>query len=120
MRMNLQQGPLQTDCRDAAVHCHRHCDNYYGYCKKEVKTQISYVRISLACARRNTRRRHCVLRLRDWPGILRRRTVLTKQVIFEDAMKYLVTASISRPERYAVDRNYPNVSMFRRTPIFWW
>ena len=37
------------------------------------------------------------------------RTVLTKQVVFEDAMKFLGDRVEIKPERYAVDRNYPNV-----------
>jgi hypothetical protein len=37
------------------------------------------------------------------------RTVLTKQVVFETAMSYLGDRVEIKPERYAVDRKYPNV-----------
>jgi phosphoenolpyruvate carboxykinase (diphosphate) len=85
-------------------------DNYYGYCKKEVKTQISYAANLFGRAEEE----HAggavafpayVLGQEFYAG----RTVLTQKVVFEEAMAHLGPRVEVRPERYAVDRTYPDV-----------
>jgi phosphoenolpyruvate carboxykinase (diphosphate) len=49
-------GAFKVTCRDhRGVMVTLIADNYYGYCKKEVKTQISYAANLFGCARRSTR-----------------------------------------------------------------
>ncbi len=85
-------------------------DNYYGYCKKEVKTQISYAANLFG----NCEEEHAggaiafpayVLGQEFYAG----RTVLTKNVTFEDAMSHLGDRVDIKPERYAIDKLYPDV-----------
>jgi hypothetical protein len=85
-------------------------DNYFGYCKKEVKTQISYAANLFG----NAEEEHAggaiafpsyVLGLEFVAG----RTVLLKEASFADSMRLLGDAVEVRPEGYAVDRRFPNV-----------
>jgi hypothetical protein len=85
-------------------------DNYYGYCKKEVKTQISYAANLFGLSEEE----HAGGAIAFPAYVLGRefyagRTVLTKPVVYEDAMRYLGNRVDLRPERYAVDRTYPEV-----------
>ncbi len=102
---------FKLTCRDArGVIVTIIADNYYGYCKKEVKTQISYAaNLFGLCEEEHAGGAIAfpayVLGQEFYAG----RTVLTKQVIFEDAMKHLGDRVEIQPERYAVDRTYPNV-----------
>ncbi len=85
-------------------------DNYYGYCKKEVKTQISYAtNLFGMCEEEHAGGAIAfpayVLGQEFFAG----RTVLTKQVVFEAAMQYLGDRVEIKPGRYAVDRTYPNI-----------
>jgi hypothetical protein len=85
-------------------------DNYYGYCKKEVKTQISY-----ACNLFGLSEEEHAGGAIAFPAyVLGRefyagRTALTKPVVYETAMRLLGDRIELRPERYAVDRTYPNI-----------
>jgi len=85
-------------------------DNYYGYCKKEVKTQISYATNLFGMAEEE----HAggaiafpayVLGQEFYAG----RTVLTKQVVYEEAMALLGSRVVLKPERYAIDATYPDI-----------
>jgi hypothetical protein len=102
---------FKLTCRDArGVIVTIIADNYYGYCKKEVKTQIGYAaNLFGACEEEHAGGAIAfpayVLGQEFYAG----RTVLTKQVVYEDAMKYLGDRVEMRPERYAVDRTYPSV-----------
>ncbi|HTA46669.1 MAG TPA: hypothetical protein VK789_29700 [Bryobacteraceae bacterium] len=85
-------------------------DNYYGYCKKEVKTQISYAtNLSGMCEEEHAGGALAfpayVLGQQFFAG----RTVLTKTVTFEQAMQWLGDRVEIKPERYAVDRHYPGI-----------
>ena len=53
-------------------------DNYYGYCKKEVKTQISLRPICTACARKNTPAARWPSRRTPWARISKRADVSLK------------------------------------------
>jgi hypothetical protein len=85
-------------------------DNYYGYCKKEVKTQISYAANLFGVSEEE----HAggaiafpayVLGQEFYAG----RTVLTKKVVYEEAMALLGDRVDLKPERYAVDRTWPDI-----------
>jgi hypothetical protein len=85
-------------------------DNYYGYCKKEVKTQISYAaNLFGMCEEEHAGGALAfpayVLGQQFYAG----RTVLTKQVTFEQAMQWLGGRIDLKPERYAVDRRFPSI-----------
>ncbi len=85
-------------------------DNYYGYCKKEVKTQISYAtNLSGMCEEEHAGGALAfpayVLGQQFFAG----RTVLTKKVTFDQAMRWLGPRVDIKPERYAVDRQFPSI-----------
>jgi hypothetical protein len=85
-------------------------DNYYGYCKKEVKTQISYAANLFGMCEEE----HAGGAIAFPAYVLGRefyagRTVLTKPVIYEDAMRLLGCRVQLHPERFAVDRKYPDI-----------
>jgi hypothetical protein len=104
-------GAFKLACRDRrGVMVTLIADNYYGYCKKEVKTQISYAANLFG----NCEEEHAggaiafpayVLGQEFYAG----RTVLTKNVTFENAMSHLGCRVEIKPERYAVDKLYPDV-----------
>jgi hypothetical protein len=62
---------FKAACRDArGVMVTMIADNYYGYCKKEVKTQISFAANLFGLVRGGTRRRRAGLSLRTcWDRI---------------------------------------------------
>ncbi|HXE62380.1 MAG TPA: hypothetical protein VN519_02515 [Bryobacteraceae bacterium] len=111
---------FKLTCRDArGVVVTIIADNYYGYCKKEVKTQISYAANLFG----NCEEEHAggaiafpsyVLGQEFYAG----RTVLTKPVEYEDAMKLLGDRVEMRPEGYAVDRNFPGIYYVPRNSDF--
>lgn len=85
-------------------------DNYFGYCKKEVKTQISYAANLYGLAEEE----HSggaiafpayILGLDFVAG----RTVLLKDASFPESMRLLDGAVDIRPEGYATDLNFPNI-----------
>src|SRR5579863_5515687 len=85
-------------------------DNYYGYCKKEVKTQISYAaNLFGMCEEEHAGGALAfpayVLGQQFFAG----RTVLTKKVTFEEAMQWLGGRVEVKPERYAIDRRFPDI-----------
>ena len=85
-------------------------DNYYGYCKKEVKTQISYAANLFGMCEEE----HAGGALAFPAYVLGQqfhagRTVLTKQVNFEQAMQWLGDRIEVKPERYAIDREFPDI-----------
>jgi hypothetical protein len=85
-------------------------DNYFGYCKKEVKTQISYAaNLFGSCEEEHAGGALCfptyVLGQEFFAG----RTVRLWEVDFEAAMRVLGDAVERHAEGYAVDRRYPGV-----------
>ncbi len=104
-------GGFKLVCRDhRGVMVTLIADNYYGYCKKEVKTQISFsANLYGACEEEHAGGAIAfpayVLGRQFYAG----RTVLTKQVRFEAAMQWLGDRAMLREGRYAVDRNYADI-----------
>ncbi len=85
-------------------------DNYYGYCKKEVKTQISYAaNLYGMCEEEHAGGAVAfpayVLGAQFYAG----RTVLTKKVTFREAMNWLGDRVEIQPEGYARDRKYSDI-----------
>ncbi|HVW08230.1 MAG TPA: hypothetical protein VHC90_06590 [Bryobacteraceae bacterium] len=111
---------FKLTCRDSrGVVVTLIADNYYGYCKKEVKTQISYAANLFG----NCEEEHAggaiafpsyVLGQEFYAG----RTVLTKPVEYEDAMKLLGDRVEMRAEGYAVDRTFPGIYYVPRNSDF--
>ena len=104
-------GAFKLVCRDRrGVIVTIIADNYYGYCKKEVKSQISLRGQSLRLVRRRAcRRRHCFPAYVLGQEFQAERPRSIKKVPFADAMRLLGDRVDCRPEGYAVDRNYPNI-----------
>ena len=85
-------------------------DNYYGYCKKEVKTQISYAANLFGSAEEEHAGGAIAFATyvlgQEWYAD---RTVSLKKATFEQAMHLLGELVERKPEGYAIDRRYPNV-----------
>ncbi|MGA9940248.1 MAG: hypothetical protein WBP92_18520 [Candidatus Acidiferrales bacterium] len=85
-------------------------DNYYGYCKKEVKTQISYAANLFGLAEEE----HAGGAIAFATYVLGQdfyadRTVSLKKATFADAMHLLDPLVERRPEGYAIDRRFPEI-----------
>ena len=85
-------------------------DNYYGYCKKEVKTQISFsANLYGSCEEEHAGGALAfpayVLGEQFYAG----RTVLTKQVKFSEAMQWLGDRVKIQPEGYATDVRFADI-----------
>jgi len=104
-------GAFKLVCRDhRGVMVTIIADNYYGYCKKEVKTQISFAaNLYGGCEEEHAGGAIAfpayVLGQQFYAG----RTVLTKQVKFTEAMHWLGDRVEIRPEGYAIDRRFPDI-----------
>ncbi|MDQ6698960.1 MAG: hypothetical protein M3Z36_02090 [Acidobacteriota bacterium] len=104
-------GAFKVVCRDSrGVIVTIIADNYYGYCKKEVKTQISFAaNLYGLCEEEHAGGAIAfpayVLGQQFYAG----RTVLTKQVKFTDAMHWLAERVDIRPEGYATDRRFADI-----------
>ncbi len=112
------QNEIYNDGGAFKLVCRNHCgvmvtiiaDNYYGYCKKEVKTQISFAaNLYGICEEEHAGGAIAfpayVLGQQFYAG----RTVLTKEVKFAEAMRWLEGRVNVQPEGYAIDRQYPDV-----------
>lgn len=104
-------GAFKLVCRDRrGVMVTIIADNYYGYCKKEVKTQISFAaNLYGLCEEEHAGGAIAfpayVLGQQFYAG----RTVLTKQVKFAEAMHWLGDRVDVRPEGFAIDRSFPDI-----------
>jgi len=94
-------------------------DNYYGYCKKEVKTQISYAANLFGLAEEE----HAggaiafatyVLGTEFFAG----RTVSLKKASFEEGMALLGELVERQPEGYAIDRRFPDIFYIPEDSVF--
>ena len=104
-------GAFKLTCRDQnGVIVTLIADNYYGYCKKEVKTQISFAaNLFGLCEEEHAGGAIAfpayVLGAQFYAG----RTVLTKKVTFREAMAWLGDRVEIKPEGYATDRRYSDI-----------
>lgn len=104
-------GAFKLTCRDnSGVIVTIIADNYYGYCKKEVKTQISFAaNLYGMCEEEHAGGAIAfpayVLGAQFYAG----RTVLTKKVTFREAMHWLGERVEIQSQGYAIDRRYPDI-----------
>jgi phosphoenolpyruvate carboxykinase (diphosphate) len=104
-------GAFKVACRDArGVMVTIIADNYYGYCKKEVKAQISFASNLYGLSEEE----HAGGAIAFATYVLGQdfhagRTVSLKKSAFGDAMRLLGPMVERKPEGYAVDRRYSNV-----------
>lgn len=85
-------------------------DNYFGYCKKEVKTQISFA----ANLYGHAEEEHAGGAIAYPSYVLGQdfhasRPLSLKKAVFEEALALLGDRVEARPEGYAVDRNFPGI-----------
>jgi hypothetical protein len=85
-------------------------DNYYGYCKKEVKTQISFAANLYGLAEEEHAGGAIAFATyvlgEDYQG---ERSHHIKAATLDDALRLLSDSAELRPEGYAVDRRFPSV-----------
>jgi phosphoenolpyruvate carboxykinase (diphosphate) len=104
-------GAFKVACRDArGVMVTIIADNYYGYCKKEVKTQISFAANLYGLAEEE----HAGGAIAFATYVLGQdfhagRTVSLKKAAFGNAMQLLGPMVELKPEGYAVDRRYADI-----------
>lgn len=113
-------GAFKITCRDArGVIVTIIGDSYYGYCKKEIKTQISFSANLTGLAEEE----HAGGAI-AFPAyvlgqdFLAGRTVPLKRTTFEEAMRLLGDGVDVKPERYAADRQYPDVFYVPEDSVF--
>jgi hypothetical protein len=104
-------GAFKLVCRDRrGVVVTLIADNYYGYCKKEVKSQISYAANLFGLCEEE----HAGGAIAYPAYVLGQdfhadRSRSIKKSEFQEAMRLLGDRVEIRPEGYAVDRRYPNI-----------
>ncbi len=85
-------------------------DNYYGYCKKEVKSQISYAaNLFGLCEEEHAGGAVAYPAYVLGQDFRAEFSQSIKKVAFEDAMRLLDGRVERRPEGYAVDRQFPQI-----------
>ena len=104
-------GAFKVACRDSrGIMLTIIADNYFGYCKKEVKTQISFSANLYGLAEEE----HAGGAIAFPSYILGQefyaaKSVMIKQVPLEDGLRLLGDRVERKPEGYAVDKTYPNI-----------
>jgi hypothetical protein len=94
-------------------------DNYYGYCKKEVKTQISYAANLFGLCEEE----HAGGAMASAAYVLGHdfdagRTISLKKTGFEEAMTTLGDMVEVLPGRHAIDRRYPDIIYVPENSVF--
>ncbi len=104
-------GAFKVVCRDhRGVMVTIIADNYFGYCKKEVKTQISFAaNLYGGCEEEHAGGAMAFPAYVLGPQFYAGRTVLTKQVKFTEAMHWLGDRVEIQPEGYATDRRFSDM-----------
>ncbi len=102
---------FKLTCRDdSGVIVSIIADNYYGYCKKEVKTQISFsANLFGLCEEEHAGGAIAFAAYVLGQEFYADRTVPLKKTTFEAALRMLGERAEQKPGRYAVDRRYTNV-----------
>ena len=104
-------GAFKIACRDErGVMVTIIADNYYGYCKKEVKTQISFAANLFGLAEEEHAGGAIAFATYVFgQDFYAARTVSLKKASFEEAMRILGPMVERKPEGYAIDRRYPDI-----------
>ncbi len=102
---------FKITCRDArGVIVTIIADNYYGYCKKEVKTQISYAtNLFGGCEEEHSGGALAFASYVLGQEFAAAYSQFLEPKPFETAMALLGDRVVKKPERFAVDRVYPDV-----------
>ena len=94
-------------------------DNYYGYCKKEVKTQISFAaNLYGLCEEEHAGGAMAFATYVLGQDFDAGRTVSLKKASFEQAMCLLGDMAERKPEGYAIDRRYPGIYYVPEDAVF--
>jgi len=104
-------GPFKLVCRDrCGVIVTIIADNYFGYCKKEVKSQISFAaNLYGLCEEEHSGGAIAYPAYVLGQDFCAERPLSIKKTRFEDAMRLLGDRVECKPEGHAIDRNYPGV-----------
>lgn len=104
-------GAFKVCCRDhRGVIVTIIADNYYGYCKKEVKTQISYsANLYGLCEEEHAGGAISFATYVLGQEFYADRTVSLKKAAFFEAISLLGDHVELRPEGYAIDRRFPSI-----------
>jgi hypothetical protein len=102
---------FKVACRDeSGVMVTIIADNYFGYCKKEVKTQISFAaNLYGLCEEEHAGGAIAFPSYILGQDFIADRTVRLKPTTFEVAMRLLGSRVDVRPEGYALDRRFPSI-----------
>jgi len=113
-------GAFKVTCRDErGVIVTAIADNYFGYCKKEVKTQISYASNLHGLSEEEHAGGAVVFSSYDLGEEFRlSRYYRTVDHTFQDLLNTLGDAIDLQPEGYAVDRQFPDVLYVPEDVIF--
>jgi hypothetical protein len=120
---------FKVACRDeSGVMVTIIADNYYGYCKKEVKTQISFAaNLYGACEEEHAGGAIAFPTYVIGQDFIANRTVWLKRATHEATLRLLGDRVEVRPEGHAVDRRFPSVLYLPETSRFnvregaiWW
>ncbi len=85
-------------------------DNYYGYCKKEVKTQISFAaNLFGMCEEEHAGGAIAYPAYILGQDFYADRTVSLKKARYADGLKILGEIAEAKPEGYAIDRRYTDI-----------
>jgi hypothetical protein len=103
-------------------------DNYYGYCKKEVKTQISFsANLFGLCEEEHAGGAMASAAYVLGQDFYADQTVSLKKTSFEDGIRILNGMAREQPGRYAVDARYPDIYYVPEDAVFqlregrvWW
>lgn len=111
---------FKVACRDArGVMVTIIADNYYGYCKKEVKTQISFAaNLFGACEEEHAGGAIAFPSYVLGQDFYSGRTVIFKPNPLIDALSLLGDRADVQPEGYAIDRTFPTVFYLPDTAEF--
>ena len=103
--------PFKVTCRNArGIIVTVIADNYYGYCKKEVKTQISYAaNLYGLCEEEHSGGALAYPTYILGQDFFARQSFALKDTSFERALELLGERVEQKPERYAIDRRYPDI-----------
>ncbi|HYI97033.1 MAG TPA: hypothetical protein VEX68_26050, partial [Bryobacteraceae bacterium] len=104
-------GAFKVTCRDQrGVMVTIIADNYYGYCKKEVKTQISFAtNLFGMCEEEHAGGAIAFPSYVLGQDFYGDRTVLLKKAQFSNAMRLLDGFVDQHPDGYAIDRRYSDI-----------
>ncbi len=111
---------FKVTCRDArGVIVTVIADNYYGYCKKEVKTQISYAaNLYGLCEEEHSGGAFAYPAYILGQDFFADKSFTLKDTSFERALELLGDRVEPRPNRHAVDRTYPDIIYVPEDTVF--